>query len=365
MAGVELRVVGARGWGGVQAAGWLGRVSDDELARLYRGAKCVVYASLYEGFGLPIAEAMACGTPVVTSRGGATEETAGGAAVLVDPYDPAGIAAGIADATSRRDELRMLGLERARAFSWDAAARATAERLPRGGCMSALVVIDADVLGRRRTGDETYVLNLLRHLPAAARRRIRFAALTRRPELVPEGIEAIHVRPAPRSCAWRGRCRAYCEAAPGARALPARAAAALPVPRGRHDPRPVVRTRSFGDAAARPRRLQDRRAALGEARRARARRLRADEGRPRRAVRHRRRRRSPSRRTARIPRSRRATEARRVRAVRGDLSRNARTRWRRPTLPPRSGCRSSSPAPCATRSSRASSSGAGPSCAAT
>ena len=106
-------------------SGWLGRVSDDELARLYRGAKCVVYASLYEGFGLPIAEAMACGTPVVTSRGGATEETAGGAAVLVDPYDPAAIAAGIAEAATRRDELRRLGLERARAFSWDAAARAT------------------------------------------------------------------------------------------------------------------------------------------------------------------------------------------------------------------------------------------------
>jgi len=127
MAGVELRVVGARGWGGVRSAGWLGRVSDDELACLYRGAKCVVYASLYEGFGLPIAEAMACGTPVVTSRGGATEETAGGAAVLVDPYDPEGIAAGIADAVARRDELRTLGLERARAFSWDLAARATAE----------------------------------------------------------------------------------------------------------------------------------------------------------------------------------------------------------------------------------------------
>src|SRR5688572_17845963 len=57
----------------------------------------------------------------------------------------------------------------------------------------SLVVIDADVLGRRRTGDETYVSNLLRHLPAAAGDRLRFAALTRRPALVPEGIEAIHV----------------------------------------------------------------------------------------------------------------------------------------------------------------------------
>lgn len=56
----------------------------------------------------------------------------------------------------------------------------------------SLVVIDADVLGRRRTGDETYVLNLLRHLPAAGD-TLRFAAMTRRPELVPEGVEAVHV----------------------------------------------------------------------------------------------------------------------------------------------------------------------------
>ncbi len=126
LAGAELRVVGAPGWGGVQAAGWRGRVSDEELARLYRGARCLVYASLYEGFGLPIAEAMACGTPVVTSSGGATEETAGGAAVLVDPRDADAIAAGIVEAGRRRDELRRLGLERARVFTWPSAARATA-----------------------------------------------------------------------------------------------------------------------------------------------------------------------------------------------------------------------------------------------
>jgi glycosyltransferase involved in cell wall biosynthesis len=127
LAGAELRVVGARGWGGVTAEGWLGRVTDDELARLYRGARCLVYVSLYEGFGLPIAEAMACGTPVVTSAGGATEETAGGAAVLVDPHDADAIAAGILEADARRAELRALGLERARAFSWHSAARATAD----------------------------------------------------------------------------------------------------------------------------------------------------------------------------------------------------------------------------------------------
>jgi glycosyltransferase involved in cell wall biosynthesis len=125
--GLELRVAGQPGWGAVQAAGWLGRVSDEELAALYRGARCVVYASLYEGFGLPIVEAMACGTPVVTSRGGATEETAGGAAVLVDPHDVAAIAGGIEEAAARRDELRRLGLERVRELTWEAAARATVE----------------------------------------------------------------------------------------------------------------------------------------------------------------------------------------------------------------------------------------------
>jgi glycosyltransferase involved in cell wall biosynthesis len=127
---VELRVVGARGWGGVEARGngvrWLGPVADGELAELYRGALCVAYPSLYEGFGIPVLEAMACGAPVVTSAGGATEEVAGGAAVLVDPLDVGSIAAGIVEAASRREELVGLGRERARAFSWADAAQATA-----------------------------------------------------------------------------------------------------------------------------------------------------------------------------------------------------------------------------------------------
>jgi glycosyltransferase involved in cell wall biosynthesis len=127
----ELRVVGARGWGGVEVGGngvrWLGEVSDKELARLYRGATCVAYPSLYEGFGIPVLEAMACGAPVVTTRGTAMEEVADGAAVLVDARDPAEIAAGIERAATDRDELVARGLERASQFRWDAVAAATVQ----------------------------------------------------------------------------------------------------------------------------------------------------------------------------------------------------------------------------------------------
>jgi len=122
LAGVELRVAGAPGWGGVAAGGWIGEPSDEELAALMRGARCLVYPSLYEGFGIPVLEAMACGTPVVTSRGGATEEVAGGAAVLVDPRDPESIAAGIEEAERRRDALVEVGRARASMFTWRRAA---------------------------------------------------------------------------------------------------------------------------------------------------------------------------------------------------------------------------------------------------
>jgi glycosyltransferase involved in cell wall biosynthesis len=97
----ELRVVGARGWGGVDPPAnvtWLGEVPDGELAALYRGARCLVYASLYEGFGIPVAEALACGCPVVTSAGSPMAELAEGDAALVDPTDVAAIRDGIARA---------------------------------------------------------------------------------------------------------------------------------------------------------------------------------------------------------------------------------------------------------------------------
>jgi O-antigen biosynthesis alpha-1,2-mannosyltransferase len=127
--GLELRVAGAPGWGHVPVEGeqvrLLGEVGDAELAALYRGAACVAYVSFYEGFGLPVLEALACGAPVVTARGGACEEVAAGAAELVDPFDPDDIAAGLRRAAGRRDELRALGLARARELTWERTARET------------------------------------------------------------------------------------------------------------------------------------------------------------------------------------------------------------------------------------------------
>jgi glycosyltransferase involved in cell wall biosynthesis len=107
---------------------FLGPVSDERLPALYRGALAFVFPSLHEGFGLPPLEAMACGTPVVSSLATSLPEVVGQAALPVDPLEVDSIASGIdrivGDEQLRR-ELRARGLARAARFSWDESARRT------------------------------------------------------------------------------------------------------------------------------------------------------------------------------------------------------------------------------------------------
>jgi glycosyltransferase involved in cell wall biosynthesis len=118
-----LVVVGGQGWGAQPALAapgivLLGRQSDEELARLYRGAAVVAYPSRFEGFGIPIVEAMASGVPVVVSSHESMDEAAGDAALRADPDDPAAWAAALVEAVARRDELVPRGLDHARRFTW-------------------------------------------------------------------------------------------------------------------------------------------------------------------------------------------------------------------------------------------------------
>jgi glycosyltransferase involved in cell wall biosynthesis len=121
--GLTLVVVGGAGWGeqpqldrpGIAR---LGRVTDPELARLYRGAAAVAYPSRFEGFGMPITEAMSSGAPVVVSSHPSMDDASDEAAVRVDPESAEAIAAGIREAIERRDELRAKGLAHVQTFSW-------------------------------------------------------------------------------------------------------------------------------------------------------------------------------------------------------------------------------------------------------
>jgi glycosyltransferase involved in cell wall biosynthesis len=112
-----------------EAVSLLGYVDKAALPGLYSGAAVFLYPGIYEGFGLPIIEAMASGAPVVTSRTGAAPEIAGGAAILVDPFDVDSIESGLEQAMLPEEARRLieLGRDRARLFDWSAAANATIE----------------------------------------------------------------------------------------------------------------------------------------------------------------------------------------------------------------------------------------------
>ena len=120
--GRVLAVAGGEGWGDVSLAApgvvRLGYVPHHELPPLYRGAEAFVYPSRFEGFGIPVIEAMACGVPCVVSSHPSLDEACGDAAVRVDPESPEAIAAGIEDAVRRRDELVPRGLAHVARFSW-------------------------------------------------------------------------------------------------------------------------------------------------------------------------------------------------------------------------------------------------------
>lgn len=133
VAGGKGKAFGDLGFGrvpsGVQL---LGYVADEELPALYSGALIFVYPSVYEGFGLPPLEAMACGTPVVTSDTGAIPEVVGEAAIKVNPYDVEAIACGIRhvlEDSALRENLCRKGWERARRFTWERTAKLTWEVL--------------------------------------------------------------------------------------------------------------------------------------------------------------------------------------------------------------------------------------------
>ena len=127
-----LVIVGMNGWGDSQLSTdhdirFTGFVPSEDLPALYNLCSVFAFPSVLEGYGLPVIEAMAHGSPVVTSKGTSTEEVAGGAAVLVDPLDVSSISQGLSHALSHRDELVAAGLARAGSVPWSKTAQLTYE----------------------------------------------------------------------------------------------------------------------------------------------------------------------------------------------------------------------------------------------
>ena len=124
---LSLVIIGHRhaDFGNTDGVIFLGHVPNSDLSTFYSGAKALVYPSLYEGFGLPILYAYACGTPVVTSNLGSMKEVSGEASILVDPNKVDAIAEGIKSAIKNKEKLVKLGLEEAKKYSWEKTAKET------------------------------------------------------------------------------------------------------------------------------------------------------------------------------------------------------------------------------------------------
>lgn len=133
----RLVLVGKRGWKSdstiariqeMKRVTWLGYVDSKDLITLYQAADCFVFPSMYEGFGLPPLEAMACGCPVVTSNVSSLPEVVGGAGVLIDPESPSELTSAInrvIGSKSVQDDMSRLGIERAKMFTWEGCAELT------------------------------------------------------------------------------------------------------------------------------------------------------------------------------------------------------------------------------------------------
>lgn len=125
---LPLVLTGKYGWGKEQSFSTAkvlstGYVEESDLPGLYGGASVFAFPSLYEGFGFPVLESMACGTPVVTSNVSSLPEISGGASILVNPNDPTSISSGITQALAKRESLIKLGYLQAAKFSWESTAK--------------------------------------------------------------------------------------------------------------------------------------------------------------------------------------------------------------------------------------------------